>query len=303
MKKITIASRESKLALWQTYFVRDVIQNKLDVDCEIITMKTQGDVILDQPLSQIGGKGLFMKELEKSMHKGETNIAVHSLKDVPFVLPSRFCLASFMPREDPRDALMSNNFTSIDDLPQGAVIGTSSLRRKSQLLNYRNDLIIKDLRGNVQTRLSKLDSGAYDGIILAAAGLIRLGLESRIAQYIPIKISMPAVGQGIIVIEALENEIELIHSLKKLNDKTSSIVATAERAFNQELKGSCHMAIAAYATVAANGVINLQAMVASAGGKEILKMSHSGINPMEVGIELAKQMIDNGAYEILKKLI
>jgi len=301
MKKITIASRESRLALWQTHFVRDEIKRKLGLDCEIVTMKTQGDIILDKPLSQIGGKALFMKELERSMQRGETSIAVHSLKDVPFALPEGFCLASFMPREDPRDALVSNNFISIDDLPKGAVVGTSSLRRKSQLLNYRDDLVVKDLRGNVQTRLSKLDGGDYDAIILASAGLIRLGLVDRIAQYIPIEISLPAVGQGIVVIEALESELELIESLKKLNDDTSSIVATAERAFNQELQGGCHVAIAAYARVTANGIINLQAMVASADGKEILKMSHSGTNPVDVGTELARQMISKGAYEILEK--
>jgi hydroxymethylbilane synthase len=301
MKKITIASRESKLALWQTHFVKDVIKEKLDLDCEIVTMKTQGDIILDKPLSQIGGKALFMKELERSMQRGGTNIAVHSLKDVPFELPQGFCLASFMPRADPRDAFVSNNFSSIDDLPKGAIVGTSSLRRKSQLLNYRNDLIIKDLRGNVQTRLSKLDSGNYDAIILAGAGLIRLGLEARVAQYIPIEISLPAVGQGIVVIEVLENELELINFLKKINDETSSIVATAERAFNQELQGGCHVAIAAYATVKTNGTIDLQAMVASSDGKEILKLSNSGLNPMEVGSELAKKMISQGAYDILER--
>ena len=301
MKKIAIASRESKLALWQTHFVRDVIKEKLDLDCEIVTMKTQGDIILDKPLNQIGGKALFMKELEKSMQKGETDIAVHSLKDVPFVLPQGFCLASFMPREDPRDAFVSNDFASIDDLPKGAVVGTSSLRRKSQLLHYRNDLVIKDLRGNVQTRLSKLDSGDYDAIILAGAGLIRLGLEDRIAQYIPIEISLPAVGQGIVVIEALETEVELINSLQKLNDANASIVAATERAFNKELQGGCHVAIAAYATVSSDSSINLQAMVASADGERILKMSNHGFNPAIVGSELAREMISQGAYDILEK--
>ena len=301
MKKITIASRESKLALWQTHFVRDVIKEKLDLDCEIVTMKTQGDIILDKPLNQIGGKALFMKELEKSMQKGETDIAVHSLKDVPFVLPQGFCLASFMPREDPRDAFVSNDFASIDDLPKGAVVGTSSLRRKSQLLHYRNDLVIKDLRGNVQTRLSNLDSGDYDAIILAGAGLIRLGLEDRIAQYIPIEISLPAVGQGIVVIEALETEVELINSLQKLNDANASIVAATERAFNKELQGGCHVAIAAYATVSSDSSINLQAMVASADGERILKMSNHGFNPAIVGSELAREMISQGAYDILEK--
>ena len=301
MKKITIASRESKLALWQTHFVRDAMQNKLGLDCEIVTMKTQGDIILDKPLSQIGGKALFMKELERSMQKGETNIAVHSLKDVPFELPQGFCLASFMPREDPRDAFVSNKFTSIDDLPKRAVVGTSSLRRKSQLLNYRDDLVVKDLRGNVQTRLSKLDSGDYDAIILAAAGLIRLGLGARIAQFIPIELSLPAVGQGTVVIEALSDDTDLIKILKKLNDQTSSLVATAERAFNQELQGGCHVAIAAYATILSDNTINLKAMVASSDGKKILKMSNSGANPVEVGAQLAKEMISHGAYEILER--
>ena len=301
MKKITIASRESKLALWQTHFVRDAMQNKLGLDCEIVTMKTQGDIILDKPLSQIGGKALFMKELERSMQKGETNIAVHSLKDVPFELPQGFCLASFMPREDPRDAFVSNKFTSIDNLPKRAIVGTSSLRRKSQLLNYRDDLVVKDLRGNVQTRLSKLDSGDYDAIVLAAAGLIRLGLGARIAQFIPIELSLPAVGQGTVVIEALSDDTDLIKILKKLNDQTSSLVATAERAFNQELQGGCHVAIAAYATILSDNTINLKAMVASSDGKKILKMSNSGANPVEVGAQLAKEMISHSAYEILER--
>lgn len=299
--KLTIASRESKLALWQTHFVRDTLQEKLGLGCEIVTMKTQGDIILDKPLNKIGGKALFMKELERSMQKGETDIAVHSLKDIPYELPQGFCLASFMPRADPRDAFVSNKFATIDELPQGAVVGTSSLRRKSQLINYRNDLVIKDLRGNVQTRLSKLDNGDYDAIILAGAGLLRLGLESRIAQYIPIEISLPAVGQGIVVIEALENKLDLITSLKKINNKTSSRVAATERAFNKELQGGCHVAIAAYATIATDDSITLQAMVASSDGKEILKMSNSGFDPIEVGSELAKEMISHGAYEILKR--
>ena len=160
--QIKIASRESKLALWQAYYVQALILNKLDLACDIITMKTQGDIILDRPLNEIGGKALFMKELEVAIINGKADIAVHSLKDVPYALPDGFKLVSFMPREDPRDAFVSNSYTSIDDLPIGAVVGTSSMRRKSQLLNYRNDLVIKNLRGNVQTRLSKLDNGDYD---------------------------------------------------------------------------------------------------------------------------------------------
>ncbi|WP_166666912.1 hydroxymethylbilane synthase [Allofrancisella inopinata] len=298
-KKIIIASRESKLALWQTKFVKSEIQNKLGISCEIVTMKTQGDIILDKPLNKVGGKALFMKELEVAMQSNKADIAVHSLKDVPYDLPSGFCLASFMPREDPRDAFVSNKYTSLDDLPKGAVVGTSSLRRKAQLLNYRNDLVIKDLRGNVQTRLSKLDNNDYEAIILASAGLIRLGLQDRVAQYIPTEISLPAVGQGVVTIEALEKDKKLLAELKKLNDETSFLAAKAERAFNQELKGGCHVAIGAYATVE-NQKITLQAMVASSDGKKIIRRSKNGVDPENLGKLLAQEMIELGAYGILE---
>ncbi|KEI35010.1 porphobilinogen deaminase [Francisella sp. W12-1067] len=298
-KKIIIASRESKLALWQTKFVKSEIQNKLGISCEIVTMKTQGDIILDKPLNKVGGKALFMKELEVAMQNNQADIAVHSLKDVPYELPAGFCLASFMPREDPRDAFVANKYTSLDDLPKGAVVGTSSLRRKAQLLNYRNDLVIKDLRGNVQTRLSKLDNNDYEAIILASAGLIRLGLQTRITQYIPIEISLPAVGQGVVTIEALEKDKKLLAELKKLNDETSFLAAKAERAFNQELKGGCHVAIGAYAIVE-NQKITLQAMVASSDGKKIIRRSKSGADPESLGKLLAQEMIELGAYGILE---
>ncbi|APC90840.1 MULTISPECIES: hydroxymethylbilane synthase [Francisella] len=299
MKQIIIASRESKLALWQTNFVKKRIQKELNIACEISTMKTQGDIILDKPLNKVGGKALFMKELEIAMQNDKANIAVHSLKDVPYQLPQGFCLASFMPREDPRDAFVSNKYKSLDDLPQGAIVGTSSLRRKAQLLNYRDDLAIKDLRGNVQTRLAKLDNGEYDAIILASAGLIRLELKERITQFIPIEISLPAVGQGIVVIEALERDSELLGKLQQLNCANSFNIATAERAFNQELKGGCHVAIGAYAELVREQV-KLTAMVASSDGKRILKRSMIGNNPLELGKSLAQQMINLGAYRILE---
>jgi hydroxymethylbilane synthase len=299
MKKITLASRESKLALWQTNFVQKRIQKELNITCQISTMKTQGDIILDKPLNKIGGKALFMKELELAIQNNKADIAVHSLKDVPYQLPQGFTLASFMPREDPRDAFVSKKYKSIDDLPQGAIVGTSSLRRKAQLLNYRHDLNIKNLRGNVQTRLAKLDSDEYDAIILAAAGLIRLELEHRITQFIPIEISLPAVGQGIVVIEALENNLELLEELKKLNSKHSFIVASAERAFNEELKGGCHVAIAAYAELV-GADIKLTALVASSDGKKILKRSATAKDPIKLGKSLAQEMINLGAYNILE---
>lgn len=299
MKQIIIASRDSKLALWQTNFVRDRIEKELNIPCIVNTMKTQGDIILDKPLNKIGGKALFMKELEVAMQNNKANIAVHSLKDVPYELPEGFCLASFMPREDPRDAFVSNSYSSIDDLPQGAVVGTSSLRRKSQLLNYRKDLLIKDLRGNVQTRLAKLDAGNYDAIILAGAGLIRLELQNRIKQFIPTVISLPAVGQGIVAIEALEKDKELFEILQKLNCAESYIVARAERAFNEELKGGCHVAIGAYAQII-DEQITLTAMVASSNGDRILRHSMTGDNPLALGKQLAQKMIELCAREILE---
>lgn len=300
MKQIVIASRESKLALWQTNYVKDRIQQELNIPCQISTMKTQGDIILDKPLNKIGGKALFMKELEIAMLNDKADIAVHSLKDVPYELPEGFCLASFMPREDPRDAFVSNKYISIDDLPRGAIVGTSSLRRKAQLLHYRDDLIIRDLRGNVQTRLSKLDNDEYDAIILASAGLIRLRLNERITQLIPVEISLPAVGQGIVVIEALDKSGEILQKLQKLNCSDSFCVATAERAFNQELKGGCHVAIGAYAELHDNQ-ITLTAMVASSDGKNILKRKLTGDDPMRLGKLLAQEMIELGAYKILEK--
>lgn len=300
MKQIIIASRESKLALWQTNFVKNRLEKELNIACEISTMRTQGDIILDKPLNKVGGKALFMKELEIAMQNGKANIAVHSLKDVPYQLPQGFCLASFMPREDPSDAFVSNKYKSLDDLPQGAIVGTSSMRRKAQLLHYRDDLEIRDLRGNVKTRLTKLDNGEYDAIILASAGLIRLELSyNRITQFIPIEISLPAVGQGIVVIEALERDSELLGKLQQLNCANSFSIATAERAFNQELKGGCHVAIGAYGELDQER-IKLTAMVASSDGKKVLKRSMVGNNPTKLGKLLAQEMIELGAYKILE---
>ena len=299
MKQIIIASRESKLALWQTNFVKNRLEKELNIACEISTMRTQGDIILDKSLNKVGGKALFMKELEIAVQNGKANIAVHSLKDVPYQLPQGFCLASFMPREDPSDAFVSNKYKSLDDLPQGAIVGTSSLRRKAQLLHYRDDLEIRDLRGNVQTRLAKLDNGEYDAIILASAGLIRLELNRRITQFIPIEISLPAVGQGIVVIEALERDSELLGKLQQLNCANSFSIATAERAFNQELKGGCSVAIGAYGDLDQKQ-IKLTAMVASSDGKKVLKRSMVGDNPTKLGKLLAQEMIELGAYKILE---
>ena len=299
MKQVIIASRESKLALWQTNFVKNRLEKELNIACKISTMRTQGDIILDKPLNKVGGKALFIKELEVAMQNGKADIAVHSLKDVPYQLPQGFCLVSFMPREDPSDAFVSNKYKSLDDLPQGAIVGTSSMRRKSQLLHYRDDLEIRDLRGNLKTRLAKLDNCEYDAIILASAGLIRLELSYRITQFIPIEISLPAVGQGIVVIEALERDSALLGKLQQLNCANSFNIATAERAFNQELKGGCHVAIGAYGELDQEW-IKLTAMVASSDGKKFLKRGMVGDNPKKLGKLLAQEMIELGAYKILE---
>ncbi|APC97022.1 hydroxymethylbilane synthase [Francisella frigiditurris] len=300
MKKIILASRESLLALWQTNFAKAEIEKHLSIECEILTMKTQGDIILDKPLNKIGGKALFMKELEVAIKEGKADIAVHSLKDIPYDLPVGFCLATFFKREDPRDAFVSNTYGSIDELPNGAVIGTSSLRRKSQLLNYRPDLRVKDLRGNVQTRLGKLDQGMYDAIILASAGLIRLNLKDRITQYISKEICLPAVGQGVVAIELLEKNESLKTALNKLTCENTYKSIAAERAFNKELKGGCHVAIAAHATIEKEKIF-LEAVVASSDGKDLLRKSALGIDPVKLGKELAQEMISLGAYKILER--
>lgn len=299
MKSLTIATRDSLLALWQTHFVRDALHQRYPtLTCEIAKMKTQGDMILDKPLNQIGGKALFMKELEVAMLEGRAHLAVHSLKDVPYELPQGFTLAAFCPREDARDAFVSSHYANIDALPQGAIVGTSSLRRKAQLLAYRPDLNIQDLRGNVQTRLRKLDEGQYDAIVLAAAGLIRLEQIQRIRQFIDPNICLPAVGQGIVVIECLESDAELIEILSALNHTPSHICAQTERAFNETLKGGCHVPIAAHATLEGN-TITLEAMVASADGKEVLREKLNGNDATALGQQLAKQMIAQGAYRVL----
>ena len=298
MKKITIASRESKLALWQSNYVKQLLLD-LGVACDIITMKTQGDKILDKPLNQIGGKALFMKELEVAIQQQHADIAVHSLKDVPYELPRGFALGAFCQRENPTDAFVSNEFPSIDALPKQAKIGTSSLRRKAQLLAYRPDLQIHDLRGNVQTRLRKLDESQYDGIILASAGLIRLGLSQRITQMLDISLCLPAVGQGIVTIEYLSNNTPIKAILKQLNDQHSQVCAQAERAFNETLQGGCHAPIAAHASLGCNKLITVKAMAANIDGSRMLKLNHGGKDPIEVGQTLAQKMIEQGALKIL----
>lgn len=301
---IRIATRESLLALWQAEYVSTALQNAHPgLEVELIKMKSQGDRILDTPLAKIGGKGLFVKELEEGMLAGRADIAVHSMKDVPMELPVGLHLAVICPREDPRDAFVSNTYDNFEALPEGAVVGTSSLRRQCQLLAKRPDLEIKFLRGNVQTRLRKLDDGEYDAIILASAGLKRLELSDRITQFLDSDIILPAVGQGAVGIECREDDPEINLLLAPLNDPKTQARVLAERAMNRRLGGGCQVPIAGYAELD-HGVIVMQGLVGSTDGKEIIRGNISGYpeNAEELGIALADDLLSRGAGKILEEV-
>jgi hydroxymethylbilane synthase len=264
--RLVIATRESRLALWQAYHVRDRLQ-ALYPACEVVLlgMTTTGDQILDRSLSEIGGKGLFTKELEVALLDGRADLAVHSLKDVPMSLPPEFELAAVMRREDPRDAFVSPRFAGLDALPQGARIGTSSLRRAAQLSERRPDLRVLPLRGNLDTRLGKLDRDEYDAIVLAAAGLKRLGLADRIREVLPPTASLPAPGQGALGIETLAGRPDLRAWLAPLADRRTWLEVTAERSVSRALGGSCRIPLAAYAVVQPDGALRLDALLATDG--------------------------------------
>jgi hydroxymethylbilane synthase len=303
-KLIRIATRESLLALWQAEYVATALKNAHPgVEVELVKMKSKGDKILDTPLAKIGGKGLFVKELEDGMLNGDADIAVHSMKDVPMELPEGLHLPVICPREDPRDAFVSNNYKNLDELPEGAVVGTSSLRRQSQVLAMRPDLEIKFLRGNVQTRLRKLDDGEYDAIILAGAGLKRLKLEERITEMLEVTTMLPACGQGAVGIECREDDDELNVMLAALNDPKTSARVRTERAMNRRLEGGCQVPIAGYAELD-HGVIVMHALVASPDGKEVVRGSISGYPEAaeELGIALAEDLLARGADAILAEL-
>lgn len=255
--KLTIATRESRLALWQAEHVKALLEG-LGHSVQLLGMTTQGDQILDRSLSKVGGKGLFVKELEVALQEGRADLAVHSLKDVPMDLPAGFDLACVMEREDPRDAWVSPRYASLNDLPHGAVVGTSSLRRTVLLRALRPDVKIEPLRGNLDTRLRKLDEGQYDGIVLAAAGLKRLGLGERIRQVFDIEHMLPAAGQGALGIEVCSNRPEVMAALKPLADASTWLTVTAERAVSRAMGGSCSMPLAAHA-VYRDGVLQLEA--------------------------------------------
>lgn len=302
--KLVIASRESPLAMWQALHVQSQLQALYpETAVEILGMTTTGDQILDTPLARVGGKGLFVKELETALADGRADLAVHSMKDVPMNLPEGFLMAATGEREDPRDAFVSNNFASLEALPAGSVVGTSSLRRQSQLQARFPDLKIESLRGNLQTRLRKLDEGQYAAIILAAAGLIRLGLHARIRSVIPPELSIPAVGQGALGIEINAARTDLLAILAPLNHADTEVCVKAERAMSRALAGSCTVPLGAYATCHAD-VIEITGFVASVDGKKMLIEKAKGHrNKAEaLGRQLANQLLAVGAGEILAAL-
>lgn len=301
---IRIATRKSALAMWQAEYVQaKLLEAHPQLKVELVPMSTQGDRILDTPLAKIGGKGLFIKELEIAMSEGRADIAVHSMKDVPVDFPDGFGLHCICERENPYDAFVSNTYSAIEELPQGAVVGTSSLRRQCQIRSARPDLTIRDLRGNVNTRLAKLDEGQYDAIILAAAGLIRLNMQERIKAYIEPTVSLPAVGQGAVGIECRNDDAELIELLKPLNHADTESRVKAERAMNAKLNGGCQVPIGSYAVL--NGdELYLRGLVGSPDGSLLLQAEIRGsINDAQsIGIDVAEQLLEKGAGDILQAL-
>ena len=304
MKTLKIATRQSPLALWQAEFIRSSLEARyVDLKVELVTFVTQGDKILDTPLAKIGGKGLFVKELEAALLDGRADLAVHSMKDVPMALPEGLSLAVICEREDPFVAFVSYSYAHFDDLPQGAKVGTSSLRRKCQILKQRPDLDIIDLRGNVGTRLSKLDAGLYDAIILASAGLKRLGLAERIRHTLPASVSLPAVGQGALGLECRANDQQVLNLIQPLLHAETSACVRAERAFNAYLEGGCQVPIAGYATLN-DEQIHIEGRVGSVDGANLLvaELSGSVADAEQLGETLAKRLLDLGAGELLRAL-
>jgi hydroxymethylbilane synthase len=302
--KIVIASRESALALWQARFIQarlKALYPKLEV--VILSMTTQGDQLLDTPLAKIGGKGLFVKELEQALHDGRADIAVHSMKDVPMQMPAGFTLAALTEREDPRDAFVSKRYASLAELPPGSVVGTSSLRRESQLRAHFPNLKVSSLRGNVGTRLKKLDEGRYAAIILAVAGLKRLGLENRITVLLDPEQSLPAPGQGALGIECLASRGDLLELLQTLNHRETALCVRAERAMSRALSGSCQVPLGGFAEMQ-NAEIRLRGFVATPDGRCLVSAEQCGPcdQPEVLGEMLARELKSKGAQQILAEL-
>ena len=300
---LKIATRKSPLALWQAEFVKSNLESlNPGLDVELVKMTTQGDQILNSPLSKIGGKSLFIKELEVGMIEGRADIAVHSMKDVPYELPQGFEIGAILERENPFDAFVSNAFSSIEELPIGARVGSCSLRRIVQLKALRPDLVILDLRGNVNTRLKKLDDGEYEAIILACSGLIRLGFEDRIKQHLSPEVSLPAVGQGALGIEIRANDHQISSLIEPLIHTKTLNEVSAERALNASLQGGCSVAIGAFAT-SHGSELKLSGMVGNVSSGKILRVEELGdINkPLDLGIRTAYKLLSLGARALLNE--
>lgn len=304
MQKIRIATRESPLALWQAEYVSSALRtHHPELQVELVPMTTKGDQILDSPLAKVGGKGLFVKELERAMLADTADIAVHSMKDVPMEFPEGLGLAVICEREDPSDAFVSNHHASLEALPEGSIVGTSSFRRQCQLKQARPDLDIRDLRGNVGTRLAKLDAGDYDAIILASAGLIRLALKERIRERLPFNVSLPAGGQGAVGIESRSEDLETLRLLQCLHHSETAARVTAERAVVNRLQGGCQVPIAAFAELSGE-TLNLSALVGSLDGQTVYRSERSAPvqEAEQLGVRVADELLQQGAAAILEAL-
>lgn len=303
MSKVIIGSRGSALAMWQTNHVAELLRNRFGVETEIIRIKTTGDKILDSPLAKIGSKGLFVKEIEIALQEKRIDLAVHSAKDVPTETPAGLVIAAFLEREDPRDALISKDGTGLAGLPQGAVVGTSSLRRRAQLLHYRPDLRLVDVRGNVDTRLRKMNEGQFDAVILARAGLKRMGHEQDITEVISTEIMLPAVGQGSIAVECRSDDEQILQMLAEINHPETGLAVRAERALMRELEGGCQVPIGAHARME-NGRLVMDGMIASLDGKIMIRdrIEGSPEDAESLGRELARRLYEAGGGEILEEI-
>jgi len=302
--QLKVGTRGSSLAVTQSGWIKNKIESRYpDVSVELIRIRTKGDKIIDSPLSRIGGKGLFVKEIEDALLRKDVDIAVHSIKDVPAEIPVGLCLSVFPEREDPRDAFISRSYLSLPDLPRGASIGTGSLRRSSQLLNVRKDLKIIPLRGNVDTRLKRLESGEMQAIILAAAGLNRLGLSARITQLLSPDSLLPAIGQGALGLEVRQDDDKVLELLSFLNHRPTEIAVRAERAFLKRLEGGCQVPIAGYGIIEGGNII-LKGMVAELDGSLIIKDEVKGSvdQPEDLGLALAERLLGEGADRILAEV-
>ncbi|GBC63117.1 hydroxymethylbilane synthase [Desulfonema ishimotonii] len=304
-RQITIGTRGSQLALWQANWVKSALEEKFsDLSVELLIIKTKGDKILDVPLAKVGGKGLFVKEIEEALLDGRIDLAVHSMKDMPADIPEGLCIGAIPERENPRDALVSRHNLPLAELPRGARVGTSSLRRSAQLKSVRPDIEIVSLRGNLGTRLKKLETEDLDAIILAAAGLRRMGFEDRITECLDETVMLPAVGQGALCIESRENDPEIGPLMAALNHGETRTVVLGERAFLNRLEGGCQVPIACHGELSADGGFALTGLVASLDGMTVIRERLSGpaAECERIGVALAEQLLAQGAEEILESL-